>query len=114
LQKAHGDSLTSSHQVLSHKNLQVVYFGLGSAFGVTRINSGGHYTRLPYLFTPSWNAKQWVFILFLNFACMAMWVVPAALLLLAVSEKEAESLWLKTHNDLPKSPAEQEQFVSQV
>jgi hypothetical protein len=33
---------------------------------VTRINSKGSYTRLPYLFTPSWNAKQWTFILLVN------------------------------------------------
>ena len=63
LRMAQGDSKT---------NLQVTYVGFGSAFGVTRINSGGHYTRLPYLFTPYWNAKQWAFVLFGNFASTAM------------------------------------------
>jgi hypothetical protein len=80
LLKAQGDSKT---------NLQVVYFGFGSAFGVTRINSGGHYTRLPYLFTPTWNAKQWAFILVLNFVCTAMWVVLFFLYVTTAQEKNS-------------------------
>jgi hypothetical protein len=100
LLKAQGDSIT---------NLKIVYFGFGNAFGVTRISCGGHYTRLPYLFTPSWNTKQWAYILFWNFACM---VVPAALLVFAASELEAWNVWRKTHNTPPESPAEKEQFVA--
>ena len=66
LLKAQGDSKS---------NLQVLYFGFGIAFGVTRINSGGHYTRLPYLFTPTWNAKQWAFVLVFEF-CLRGYVCP--------------------------------------
>ena len=44
-------------------NLKIRYFGCGNAIGVTRINSGGHYDRLPYPFKPSWGAREWVAIL---------------------------------------------------
>jgi hypothetical protein len=61
-QIASGSSLPSSNVF----GFSVTYFGFGTALGVTRINSKGSYTRLPYLFTPSWNAKQWTFILLVN------------------------------------------------
>ena len=66
------DNVLTKAQVASGTGLptstgfRVTYFGFGHALGMSRINSGGSYTRLPYLFTPSWNAKQWTFILLVN------------------------------------------------
>ncbi len=44
-------------------NLKIRYFGFANVLGVSRINASGHYDRLPYLFKPSWGAKELVAIL---------------------------------------------------
>jgi hypothetical protein len=101
------------------ENLKVKYVGFGNAIGVTRINSGGHYTRLPYLFTPSWNAKQWTFILFGNFASMStsmvIWVFLAVcfyVFVMQLSDSESKNLWLNTHTVPPKNQAEKEEYAA--
>ena len=83
-------------------------------FDVTRINSGGHYTRLPYLFTPSWNTKQWTFILFANFASMAIWVYLAVsfyVFVTELSDSESKNLWLNMHTVPPKNQDEKEGYA---
>ena len=98
------DNVLTKAQVASGTGLptstgfRVTYFGFGHALGMSRINSGGSYTRLPYLFTPSWNAKQWTFILLVNlFAYLILWLLPGALLLLSAADEEAEKHGEKVH-----------------